>query len=227
MIIKMLKLFEHTPICLIETPFKEKFGVPRQPMLISEALGIMEFPKNDFFMEAFRGIDGFSHLWLIFSFHEVIQEGYKALVRPPRFSGKEKWGVFATRSPHRPNHLGLSVVKFKSIDYGHDKITLIVEGVDLVSGTPIFDIKPYIGYADAYPQAHSGPFQHRPEFKSVKWKVETEINQATKVLIEKVIGLDPRPSIDQTESFGVSVAGFNVRFKFVEDHFEILEVTKE
>ena len=223
----MLKSFELSPLCLIETPFKEKFGVPRQPMLIPEALGKMEFPKNDFFMEAFRGIEGFSHLWLIFSFHEVIHEGYKALVRPPRFLGKEKWGVFATRSPHRPNHLGLSVVKFKNIDYGINKITLIVEGVDLVSGTPILDIKPYIAYTDSYSEALCGPFQSRPDFKPVEWKIEPQIDQTTKILIEKVIGLDPRSGLDQAESFGVSIAGYNVRFKFEDDVFQIEAMTKE
>lgn len=223
----MLKSYDLNPICLIETPFKEKFGIPRQPMLIPEALGKMEFPKNDFFMEAFRGIEGFSHLWLIFSFHEAIPEGHKALVRPPRFSGKEKWGVFATRSPHRPNHLGLSVVKFKSIDYGVNKITLIVEGVDLVSGTPIFDIKPYIAYTDAHPQALSGPFQDKPEIKAVKWRVEATMDAATKILIEKVIGLDPRSGSDQMDSFGVSIAGYNVRFRMEGLEFVIEEVTKE
>lgn len=223
----MLKSLDVSPICVIETPFKEKFGVPRQPMLIPEALGIMEFPKNDFFMEAFRGIEGFSHLWLIFSFHEAIPEGHKALVRPPRFFGKEKWGVFATRSPHRPNHLGLSVVKFKSIEYGANKITLVVEGVDLVSGTPILDIKPYIAYTDAYADALSGPFQEPPEMKAVVWKVEPEMDLATKVLIEKVIGLDPRSGVDQIDSFGVSIAGYNVRFKFENNQFVIEDVAKE
>ncbi len=223
----MSRSIEVSPICIIETPFKEKFGIPRQSMLIPEALGKMEFPKNDFFMEAFRGIEGFSHLWLIFSFHEAVGEGAKALVRPPRFSGKEKWGVFATRSPHRPNHLGLSVVKFKSIDYSSSKIILMVEGVDLVSGTPIMDIKPYIAYADSYPLATSGPFQESPIFKKVVWKTEAEMNPETKRLIEKVIGLDPRSGADQMDSFGVSIAGYNVRFQMTDGEFVILEVTKE
>jgi tRNA-Thr(GGU) m(6)t(6)A37 methyltransferase TsaA len=223
----MLRSFEVNPLCLIETPFKEKFGVPRQPMLIPEALGKMEFPKNDFYSEAFRGIEGFTHLWLIFSFHEAVPEGHKALVRPPRFSGKEKWGIFATRSPHRPNHLGLSVVKFKSIDYGASKITLIVEGVDLVSGTPILDIKPYIAYTDSLAHAQSGPFQERPEFKKVVWKVSPTMNSETKILIEKVIGLDPRSGADQMDSFGVSIAGYNLRFRNVGDEFVIEEVTTE
>ena len=159
-----------TPITLINTPFKEKFGVPRQSLLIPEAIGVMTFPKNDFYMEAFRGIENFSHLWLIFSFHQAVNEGAKALVRPPRFLGKEKWGVFASRSPHRPNHLGLSVVKFESFEINPNAITLKVSGVDLVSGTPIFDIKPYITYTDSIPSATSGAFQEPPDFKKVRWE---------------------------------------------------------
>lgn len=213
-----------TPLCLIETPFKEKFGIPRQPLLVPEAWGKMEFNKNDFYAEAFRGIEEFSHLWLIFEFHEAVQEGAKALIRPPRFQGKEKWGVFASRSPHRPNHLGLSVVKFKKIEYGANKITLWVEGVDLVSGTPIFDIKPYIRYVDSVPEAVSGPFAEAPEFKKVVWKVEKPQEWQ---LIEKVIALDPRPGFDQEDEFGVSVAGNNVRFKLVDNIFHILKVESE
>lgn len=213
-----------TPLCLIETPFKEKFGIPRQPLLIPEAWGKMEFEKNDFYAEAFRGIEEFSHLWLIFEFHEAVKEGAKALIRPPRFQGKEKWGVFASRSPHRPNHLGLSVVKFKKIDYGPNKITLWVEGVDLVNGTPIFDIKPYIRYADSVPEAVSGPFAEAPEFKNVVWKVEKPKDWQ---LIEKVIALDPRPGFDHEAEFGVSVAGYNVRFAYSDGHFVINKVTTE
>lgn len=210
-----------TPLCIIETPFQEKFGVPRQPLLIPEAMGILRFPKTDFYMEAFRGIENFSHLWLIFSFHQAVIEGYKALIRPPRFLGKDKWGVFASRSPHRPNHLGMSVVKFISLEFTANEVVLKVSGVDLVSGTPIFDIKPYIGYSDSVTDAISGPFQERPEFKKVRWECE---EVAEKVLIEKVIGLDPRPGFDQEEEFGVSIAGYNVRFRMVDGEFVIKQV---
>lgn len=213
-----------TPLCSIETPFQEKFGVPRQPLLIPEAMGILRFPKNDFYMEAFRGIESFSHLWLIFSFHQAVEEGFKALVRPPRFLGKEKWGVFASRSPHRPNHLGMSVVKFVAIEFNASEVVLKVSGVDLVSGTPIFDIKPYIAYTDAIADSVSGPFQERPEFKKVRWDCEVDLDSQTRVLIEKVIGLDPRPGFDQEEEFGVSIAGFNVRFKMVEGEFVIKQL---
>ena len=212
-----------TPICTIKTPFPEKFGIPRQPLLIPEALGLMEFPKNDFYVEAFRGIESFSHLWLIFSFHEAISEGAKALVRPPRFQGSDKWGVFATRSPHRPNHLGLSVVEFKSLEISSDKVRLTVAGVDLVDGTPIYDIKPYLPYCDSYPEARSGAFHHKPKFYPVKWMVEKPEEWQ---LIEKVIALDPRPSFDQMASFGVAVAGYNVRFRFVDEEFIIEEITQ-
>lgn len=213
-----------TPICFIKTPFKEKFGVPRQPLLIEEAWGKMEFERNDFNQEAFRGIEQFSHLWVIFEFHLVKNEGAKALVRPPRFQGREKWGVFASRSPHRPNHLGLSVVKFKKLETTPEKIILWVEGVDLVSGTPILDIKPYIKYVDAVESANSGSFTQAPEFKSVEWLVEKPKEW---ILIEKVIALDPRPSFDQDQEFGVSIAGFNVRFQFVDGVFKILKTTRE
>ena len=221
-----MKLNELDPICFIETPFTEKFGIPRQSMLIPEAIGKMEFPKNDFYREAFRGIEGFSHLWLIFSFHEAITEGHKALVRPPRFLGKEKWGIFATRSPHRPNHLGLSVVKFKSITYTEKKIVLTVEGVDLLSGTPVFDIKPYLPYADSYPEASALHFETRPPMKVVRWESECKLDHHLKFLIEKVVGLDPRPSFDQNTSFGVSVAGYNVRFKCTGEEFVIEKISK-
>jgi tRNA (adenine37-N6)-methyltransferase len=215
------------PIAFIETPFKEKFGVPRQSLLIEEALGKIEFPKNDFYAEAFRGIDEFSHLWLIFSFHKAIEEGVSALVRPPRFSGSEKWGVFATRSPHRPNHLGLSVVEFQKIEFLKDKIILWVRGVDLVSGTPILDIKPYLPYADSISEARSGAFQQSPDLKKVRWGNSIEIEFSTKSLIEKVIALDPRPSFDQDQSFGVSVAGYNMRFHAEGDEFVIDSCLKE
>lgn len=207
-------------ITKIETPFHEKFGVPRQSLLIEEAWGVMSFPKNDFFMEAFRGIEESSHLWLIFEFHQV-QGPFNGLVRPPRFENKKKMGVYATRSPHRPNRLGLSLVKFDRLEVS-DEIKLWVNGVDLVSGTPILDIKPYLPYAD-HIEART-PFES-PVIKPVIWKCEAP-NE--KRLIEKVIGLDPRPSFDKNsdEEFGVSIAGHNVRFKILGDHFEIISVVR-
>lgn len=215
------------PLCLIKTPFVEKFGVPRQPLLIEEAVGVLEFPKNDFYSEAFRGIEGYSHLWLIFSFHQVGEDEICALVRPPRFKGKQKLGVFATRSPHRPNRLGLSVVKFDGLEVLSDKIVLRVRGVDLVNGTPILDIKPYVPYADSH-QASSEWFDDKPERLPVIWQTDVFISDQERSLIEKIIGLDPRPGHDQEDKkeFGVTVGGWNARFFLNGDHFVIKELTR-
>jgi len=204
-------------ICLIETPFHEKFGAPRQSRLVQEAWGKMVFPKDDFYSEAFRGVESVSHLWLIFEFHLV--ETTVALVRPPRFEGKKKLGIFATRSPHRPNKLGLSVVKFEKIEYA-DVITLFVSGVDLVSGTPILDIKPYVPYVDSIPEAKNDMFSNPPEKLKVDWRCP-KANCAS--LIESVICLDPRPGHNKSkEEFAVSIAGLNVRFAEEDGVFIVL-----
>ena len=215
-----------TPITHIETPFLEKFGVPRQPLLVREAWGKLSFPKNDFYSEAFRGIEGSSHLWLIFEFHQIPTDSFNGLVRPPRFDGKKKLGVYATRSPHRPNRLGLSVVEFDRLEVLANEIVLWVKGVDLVSGTPIFDIKPYVPYSDRIDAAVSEAFSEEPKSISVTWNCQ--IDEKLKVLIEKVIALDPRPGMDKdsSEEFGVSIAGYNVRFRFLVDHFEIVSAIR-
>jgi tRNA-Thr(GGU) m(6)t(6)A37 methyltransferase TsaA len=207
-----------TPITSIHTPFPEKFGIPRQSLLVNEAKGLLKFPKNDFYHEAFRGIEESSHLWLIFDFHLIKEDNFNGLVRPPRFEGKKKMGVYATRSPHRPNKLGLSVVKFESIIYLQNEIVLQVSGVDLADGTPIYDIKPYVPYTDRIDAV--SPFQKQESF-SVNWSCE-KVPGAE--LIEKIIALDPRPQHDKDsqEEYGVSIAGYNVRFKFLVTHFEII-----
>lgn len=212
----------------IQTPFPEKFGVPRQSLLVDEAWGKMVFPKDDFFSEAFRGIDNFSHLWLIFQFSEVSEYHQSALVHPPRFEKKLKLGVFATRTPHRPNRLGLSVVKFDRLEILKSEIVLWVQGVDLVNETPIFDIKPYIPYCDSRPEAEAKLFFEAPTRTKVIWKCEC-VQLDMKSFIENVICLDPRPSQDKanSDSYGVSLAGYNVRFFFDGTKFLITEMTKE
>lgn len=216
------------PITHIKTPFKEKFGVPRQSLIVSEAIGEMIFPKNDFFSEAFRGIESSTHMWLIFEFDKIPEQEFSGLVRPPRFEGKKKLGIYATRTPHRPNRLGLSVVKFHSYEVLNDSIRLLVEGVDLVDGTPILDIKPYVPYTDCQLEARTILFEEPQSFK-VDWVCPIEVSSSEKILIEKIIALDPRPSYDKetNDLFGVSIAGFNVRFKFSGNKFLIEEVIKE
>ena len=212
-----------TPICHISTPFHEKFGVPRQPLLVAEAWGKMSFPKNDFYMEAFRGIEESSHLWLIFEFHQISDGQFNGLVRPPRFENKMKMGVYATRTPHRPNRIGLSVVEFDRIEYFANQIILWVKGVDLVDGTPIFDIKPYVPYVDVV-QGRS-PFLEKPLARPVRWACP---KVPESVLIEKVIALDPRPGQDKesSEEYGISIAGYNVRFRFLIHEFEIVSIVR-
>ena len=210
-------------ITKIKTPFTEKFGVPRQSLLIKEAVGVMTFPKNDFYNEAFRGIEQSSHLWLLFEFHLISGDSFNGLVRPPRFENKKKMGVYATRSPHRPNRIGMSLVEFGSLDVFKNEIVLSVRGVDLVDGTPILDIKPYLPYTDAV-VAHS-PFLDAPTFVPVEWLCEAVVE---KELIEKVIGLDPRPAQDKASSalYGLTIVDYNIQFRFVHTHFEIVSADK-
>lgn len=213
------------PISFIVTPFHEKFGVPRQSLLIPEAWGKMSFPKNEFYMEAFRGIEECTHLWIIFGFHQIPEGPFNGLVRPPRFENKLKFGVYATRSPHRPNRLGLSVVEFDRLEMKSDEIVLWVKGVDIVSGSPVFDIKPYVPYTDRIDHAKITSFSEAPRALEVVWLCE-EPNE--KILIEKVISFDPRPGQDKNSEkiYAVSIAGFNVEFKSVGQHFEIISAIR-
>ena len=209
------------PIVTIRTPFHEKFGVPRQSGL-SEAVGTMSFPKDDFHSEAFRGIEESSHLWLIFVFHQVPDGEFNGLVRPPRFENKKKMGVYATRTPHRPNRIGMSLVKFEKLEVCEKEIVLTVSGVDLVDGTPILDIKPYVPYADT--AVARSPFE-KPEKFNVIWKCEAPQERE---LIENVIALDPRPGQDKDsgEEYGISIAGYNVRFRYLVGNFEIISAIR-
>ncbi len=192
--------------------------------MVEEAWGKLVFPKDNFFSEAFRGIEGSSHLWLIFEFDQVSAEASHPLVRPPRYENKVKLGVFATRSPHRPNRLGLSLVKYDRLDLTDREVILWVKGVDLVNGTPILDIKPYLPYVDSV--VARSPFTEGPVVHAVRWDCE-RVEEAS--LIEKVVALDPRPNQERGSNdaeFGMSVAGFNVRFRFSVDHFKIVAVTR-
>lgn len=217
------------PISYLESPFREKFGVPRQSLLV-DVLCQMKFPKDDFYLEAFRGIDSFTHLWLIFEFHLIPKDSARALVRPPRFEAKKKMGVFATRSPHRPNKLGLSVVQFEKLEILSDTVILWVRGADLVDKTPIYDIKPYIPYADSIPHARARYFEDAPVKINVQWAVDFNQLEATeKTLVEAIVGLDPRPGFDKDslDAYGVSFGGWNIRFKKQKSEFLITSLTKE
>lgn len=205
-------------IGVMHSPFREKFGIPRQPNLVQvESYIEMRAPYNT--LSAFEGMEQFSHLWLLWQFHEnKAQAHFKPQVRPPRLGGNEKIGVFATRSMYRPAPIGLSVVQFQRVEYQHNVLRVYVTGSDLLNGTPIVDIKPYITYSDAIPNAQSGYAVDAPIQKQVVWEDETYKKSLSLPLInelEQVLALDPRPAYqdDADRIYGMRFAHVNVRFK--------------
>ena len=228
----------------MHSPYREKFGIPRQPNLVQvESYMEMVAPYNDIL--AFEGIEAFSHLWLLWQFHENKQNDntpnqmakFRAQVRPPRLGGNQKMGVFATRSMYRPSAIGLSVVHFLRVEKQGKSVRLYVMGSDLLHGTPILDIKPYIQYSDAVPDASSGYAQDEPVRKSVIW-TETAQTQQQQLLkqailnkkvfdeLEQVLSLDPRPAYqeDAERVYGMCFADLNVRFKVDESNVTVIAV---
>lgn len=213
------------PIAIIRTPFKEKFGTPRQPGLTPSAVATIEFHDGFANSEAIRGLEEFSHLWLVFAFHLNWNEGWKPTVRPPRLGGNTRIGVYATRSPFRPNPLGLSAVKILAIKEDGAKISIDVEGPDLIDGTPIFDIKPYIAYSDAIPDAQSSFASVAPppllqvvfsEEAQKQLEVYRDASPKLERLLVEALQLDPRPAYKQKEAdnrdYWTLIGGYDVRW---------------
>ena len=219
------------PIAYIKTNFKEKFGIPRQSGIIEEIKGEIIFEKEFRHPEALRGIENYSHLWLIFDFSKNHRNTFSPTVRPPRLGGNTRVGVFATRSPFRPNNLGLSCVKFEGIkkDKNYGDI-LIVSGVDLLDNTPIFDIKPYIPYCDCKPLA-KGYFSD--EFKDYKievlydTKVFENIEKYDKESIIKIIEQNPKPAYKNNNcEYKFLFSNYEICFEIQGDKAKILEIKK-
>lgn len=215
------------PIAHIQTDFKEKFGVPRQSGRVKELQGWVVFEKEYAVREALRGLEEFSHIWLLWGFSLCKREGWSPTVRPPRLGGNKRMGVFATRSPCRPNPIGLSVVRLEGILEGKEGLMLAVSGADLVDGTPIYDIKPYLPFADVTENASGG---FADSFKDYALEVELPEEWAEVLPAEKLPALlgilreDPRPAYQRDErSYGLSFAGFAVSF-FVKEN-RVLRVT--
>ena len=219
-----------TPIARMHRDFGSKFGIPRQSGLVEELQSTIVFEPEFRNEDALRGIQEFSHLWLIWQFSEAVRQDWSPTVRPPRLGGNTRMGVFATRSPFRPNHLGLSCVRLLSVErtkeYG---MVLQVGGADLMDGTPIFDIKPYIPYSDCKPQA-AGGFTERAGSFLLKVDFPPELlNKLPEQKREAAIGIlshDPRPSYqdDPERIYGLSFAGFNIRFRVQGQLLTVLEV---
>lgn len=205
-------------IAHIESDFKEKFGIPRQSGLVPQTRARIVFEKEYRVADALRGIEGFSHLWLIWAFSEAERETWSPTVRPPRLGGNTRMGVFATRSPFRPNPIGLSCVTIEQVQMDSPEgPVIIVGGADLMDGTPIYDIKPYLPYVDSHPEARGG-------FGAAQLGHALEVDFPPELLErieadkrEAIIGIlkeDPRPSYqnDPHRIYGVSFAGKNVKF---------------
>jgi tRNA-Thr(GGU) m(6)t(6)A37 methyltransferase TsaA len=202
-------------IATLRTCYTDKFGVPRQSGLVPSAWGVIEFAPSYRRAEAVRGIEEFSHLWLITQFHLVKEEPTSLTVRPPKLGGNERRGVFATRSPFRPNRLTLSVVKLDRVDLdGPDAPRLFVSGVDLVDGTPVFDIKPYIRYADSIPEARSSFADIPPPPRPVFWACESLVPEAVRRIIDESLAQCPQPAYHDTEAreYVTEIAGWRVRW---------------
>lgn len=203
-------------IGIIETPFEEKFGVPRQSGMIDKIMSTITLLPKYSTPDAVRGLDGFSHIWVIWGFSENNEREWSPTVRPPRLGGNIRKGVFATRSPNRPNPLGLSSLKLHKIEYTEKSIKLTVSGADMVNGTPIYDIKPYISFTDSHPDATLGFAETYKDYKlDVKIGEYKNIKSETLLNIKEILSLDPRPSYqnDKERTYGVKLYGYNVKFK--------------
>ncbi len=218
------------PIARMNSDFPTKFGIPRQSGLVEQLRSTIVFEpefRND---DALRGIEGFSHLWIIWQFSEAVREGWSPTVRPPRLGGNTRLGVFATRSPFRPNSLGLSCVKLLGVEHTADNGTVLhVGGADLMDGTPIFDIKPYIPYSDSHPDALGGFTDTAKDFLlTVDFPAELlkKLPEGRQEAAIGVLSHDPRPSYQRKPEriYGIDFAGFNIRFQVQENRLTVLSV---
>ena len=206
------------PIARIQSDFSEKFGIPRQSGLVEALRARVVFAPEYRVREAFRGLEGFTHIWLVWGFSQNVGAGWSPTVRPPRLGGNVRMGVFATRSPFRPNPIGLSCVELLAIDYdAPDGPALVVGGADLLDGTPIFDVKPYVPLADCRPQAVGGfSDQHREDGLSVDFlpALLEQVPEEKRAALLGVLAQDPRPSYqhDPQRVYGMAFAGLEVRF---------------
>lgn len=219
-------------IARIHTDFKTKFGIPRQSGVVEELRGEIIFEPEFRNADAVRGLEDFSHIWLIWQFSENLRADWSPTVRPPRLGGNTHVGVFATRSPFRPNSIGLSSVKLEGIEYSEEKGPILhVSGADMMDGTPIFDIKPYIPYADCHPEA-SGGFTDKTQFnmlnvvipKEMKNRIPKDKLNALKEILEN----DPRPHYqnDPERVYGFEFAGMEIHFRVCENTLTVIDVSE-
>ena len=217
-------------IARMKSDFPTKFGIPRQSGLVEELHSTIIFEPEFRNPDALRGIEEFSHIWLIWQFSEAVRQEWSPTVRPPRLGGNTRMGVFATRSPFRPNNLGLSSVKLLGVEHTKEYGTVLhVAGADLMDGTPIFDIKPYIPYGDSHPDATGGFTDHAKDFVlqvQFPQHLLDKIPQDKQAAAIGVLSHDPRPSYQKQADriYGLNFAGFDIRFQVNGDTLTVLEV---
>lgn len=213
-------------IARIRTPFKTKFGIPRQSGIAADVKGKIIFEPGYREIEAVRGLEGFSHIWLIWCFSEAVTDKWSPTVRPPRLGGNARMGVFATRSPFRPNPIGLSSVKLDRIEYTADRGPVLhVRGADLMDGTPIFDIKPYVAYADSHPDAVGG-FTDTAQFNKLRVELSDGLTTPLPDGLIEVLENDPRPRYhdDPERVYGMEYDGREVKFRVQGDMLTVIEI---
>ena len=216
-------------IARLYTDFAEKFGIPRQSGLVRELTGKIVFEPKYRCADAVKGLEGFEYIWLLWKIQGTERGHWSATVKPPRLGGNTRMGVFATRSPFRPNPIGLSSVKLEHIEYSEDGPVLFVSGIDLKNETPIYDIKPYLPYTDCHPDAREG-FAHAVKEYALQVEFPEELlklfpAEKQEAIIE-VLRQDPRPSYhdDETRKYGVAFAGYDVHFRVKGDVLTVFEV---
>ena len=229
-----MSVFQFEQIGVIRSPYKEKFAVPRQPGLVKSCGGELHLiaPYNQ--AEAVRGLEAFSHLWVLFIFHQTMEGGWRPTVRPPRLGGNARMGVFATRSTFRPNPVGMSLVELKDIRCQKDRVILELGSLDLIDGTPVVDIKPYLPFAEALPDARASYAQQAPQAEMPVYftaEISLQLPQLEKRyprladFIVEVLAQDPRPAYRKDEEAGKTYAvwllDFNVRWRVTESGFEV------
>lgn len=232
-----MKTFQLDQIGVIRSPYKEKFAIPRQPGLVKHGKGELHLlpPYNQAHM--LRGVENFSHLWLLFIFHQTMDKGWHPTVRPPRLGGNSRMGVFATRSTFRPNPVGMSLVELKGIHCQKEQVILELGSLDLIDGTPVIDIKPYLPFAEALPDARAGYAHEAPQAKiAVSFTADVAAQLLTlekhyphiQSFITEVLAQDPRPAYRQSEKEGKEYAvwllDFNVRWRVVASGFEVFSL---
>ena len=222
------------PIATVNSTFKEKFGIPRQPGLCPAASAWLEFPNNNFYKDALQDLDGFSHIWIIFIFHSLKKTPDKAKIRPPRLGGNKYVGVFSSRSPYRPNQIGLSLVENKGVSIEGKSLRLNIANHDLLDGTPVLDLKPYISN-DIPESPPSFGWQQEPwNDLNVKFSADANIvlegKSDLKKLIIDVLKNNPAPAYmkksDSDRIYGMTLNGFNIRFKTTETDCYVLKISR-